>query len=77
MKETYSGGLDIESFATSIIITTLMRIVGVFARSMIIILGLVSLTVFIVGGLLGLIVWLILPFALLWLMFISIIALIK
>jgi len=77
LKETYSGGLDLENFATSIIITTLMRIVGMFARTVIIILGLISLTVFIAGGLLGIILWLILPFAVLWLMFISIIALIK
>jgi len=77
LKETYSGGLDLENFATSIIVTNLMRVVGVFARSALIIFGLISLTIFIVGGLLGIIIWLVLPFAVLWLMFISIIALIK
>lgn len=77
LKETYSGGLDLEGFAASILVTTLMRLVGMVIRSVIIILGLVSLTIFIIGGLLGIVVWLFLPFIILWLMFISIIALIK
>ena len=77
LKETYSGSLDLEGFAASILVTTLMRLVGMVIRSFIIILGLISLTVFIIGGLLGIIVWLFLPFIILWLMFISIIALIK
>ena len=77
LKENYSGGLDLEEFATSIVITTLMRVVGMFARSVVIILGLISLTFFIVGGLLGFLFWLILPILVIWIIFISIIALIK
>jgi len=77
LKETYSGGLDLERFATSILITTLMRLVGMIIRSAIIIFGLISLLIFIIGGLLGIVVWLFLPLIILWLMFISVIALIK
>jgi len=77
LKETYRGGLDLEGFAASIVVTTLMRVVGMVFRTILIVVGLISLIVFIVGGLLGFFIWLILPFAVLWLMFISVIALIK
>lgn len=77
LKENYSGGLDMESLAASIIVTTIMRIVGMIARSVIIITGLISMTILITGGLLGILIWLALPLIILTMAFISIIALIK
>ena len=77
LKENYSGGLDLENFATSIIITTLMRIVGMFARATIIIGGLVTLTLFTFGGLIGFIVWLFLPLIIPALIITSLISIIK
>lgn len=77
LKENYSGGLDLENFATSIIITTLMRIVGMFARATIIVGGLVILTLFIVGGLIGFVVWLFLPLIIPALIVTSLISIIK
>lgn len=77
LKETYTGNLDIENFLTSIIVTTLMRIVGMVARTAIIVSGLITIIIFIVGGLLGFIVWLFLPLIIPALIIISLIALIK
>ncbi len=77
LKEHYSGGLDIESLAASIIVTTIMRIVGMIARTAIIITGVISLSILIIGGILGIVIWLLLPFIILVMIFISIIALVK
>jgi len=77
LKETYAGNLDVESFLNSIIITTLMRVVGMVARSAIIICGLVALIFFIIGGLFGFVVWLFLPLIIPALIITSLIALIK
>jgi hypothetical protein len=77
LQEKYNGGLDMESLAASIIVTNLMRLVGMLARSVIIIFGLIVLMTFIIAGFFGIFLWLILPFAISGLIFISIIALIK
>ncbi len=77
LQENYAGNLDVESFLNSIIITTLMRIVGMFARGFIIICGLVTLVFFIIGGLLGFVVWFFLPLIIPFLIITSLIALIK
>jgi hypothetical protein len=77
LRENYSGGLDMESLAASILVTTLMRIVGMCFRAVIIALGLVSLVFFSLAGLLGIFIWLTLPFIILAVIFTSIIALIK
>ena len=53
LKENYTGGLDIENWLSSILITTLMRLVGMFARSVIIILGLVTISAFSIIGFFG------------------------
>jgi hypothetical protein len=77
LKEDYSGGLDIENFLSSIVVTTLMRMVGMFFRSVIIITGLISIFSFIILGLMGMVVWLTLPLIIVWFVITSIIALLK
>jgi hypothetical protein len=77
LKENYTGGLDIENWLSSILITTLMRLVGMFARSVIIILGLVTISAFSIIGFFGIFVWLTLPRIILGIFFTSIIALTK
>jgi fatty acid desaturase len=77
LKEKYAGGLDMESLASSILITTLMRLVGMVFRAAIIVFGLIVLVTFVIAGLIGIFVWLVLPFALVGLIIISLIALIK
>lgn len=77
LRERYAGGLDMESLAASILVTTLMRIVGMCFRTVIIALGIVSLVTFSIAGFVGIFIWLALPFIILFVMFISIIALTK
>lgn len=77
LKETYTGNLDIGNFLTSIVVTNLMRIVGMVARAAVIISGIVTIIIFIVGGLLGFIVWLFLPLIIIALIIINLIALIR
>jgi len=77
LKEKYHGGLDVENFLSTLIITTIMRLVGMVLRAVIIVIGIVVVVIFIVGGLLGFLAWLVLPFLTLWFLIISIIALTK
>jgi hypothetical protein len=77
LKENYSGGLDIENWLSSIVVTSLMRLVVMIARSAIIVLGLIIILAFSAIGFLGIFVWLTLPFIILGIFFTSIIALTK
>lgn len=77
LREKYAGGLDMESFAASILITTLMRVVGMLARTVIIIFGLITLMTFTLVGFFGIFIWLLLPIIILGLIIVSIIALMK
>ena len=77
LKENYTGNLDVENFLTSIIVTTLMRIVGMFARGTIIVCGIISLIIFVLGGLVGFIIWIFLPVIISVIIITSLITLIK
>ena len=77
LQEKYAGGLDMESLAASIIVTTLMRVVGMLARTVIIIFGLITLTTFTLAGFIGIFIWLLLPMIILGLIVVSIIAIMK
>jgi len=77
LQEKYTGGLDMESLAASIIVTTLMRVVGMLARTVIIIFGLITLTTFTLAGFIGIFIWLLLPMIILGLIVVSIIAIMK
>jgi hypothetical protein len=77
LKENYTGGLDIENWLSSVLVTTLMRLVGMFARSVIIVTGLITILAFLIIGFFGIFVWLALPFIILGMFFTSIIALTK
>ena len=65
LKEKYHGGLDVEDFMSALVVTTIMRFIGMLLRTVMIIIGVAFTLLFIVGGLVGILVWLVLPWALL------------
>ncbi len=77
LKENYKGGLDVESFFSSLVVTTIMRLVGMFLRSFIIVAGLVSLIVSIVLLCALFFVWLVLPALVLILFVVALLAITK
>lgn len=65
LKETATHALDLEDIATSFIVTTLMRLVGMVFRTVAIVCGIfLQLVTFVFGGLM-LLVWLFVPLLLL------------
>jgi hypothetical protein len=64
MRERYRGGFNIENFFEALIITTLMRLVGMFLRSILIFIGIITWLSFLLVGFLGFIIWILLPFIL-------------
>lgn len=74
LKEEYSGGFDPEDFFGTIIVNTLMRIVGLFLRSILIIIGLIcTISTFILGGF-SFFIWLLLPILIPFIFFVSLIS---
>lgn len=61
MKEKYKGGLKIGNFLSSLIINTLMRLVGMIMRSLVILLGLLSILALFAFAIAFYIFWIILP----------------
>ncbi len=61
MKEQYSGGLDLKALFSSLIVNTLMRLIGIISRLVIILLGIFTLLSSFVVSVVGFIVWIFLP----------------
>lgn len=61
ISNTYPKWYSFKEYFSTLLLNTLMRIVGMFIRFFVIILGLISTFVFIVSYPLALIIWLILP----------------
>ena len=64
MKEKYHKGFDVEQMASSFVANTLMRIVGMFMRTILLFFALVSYVVFLVVVIVSFLVWIIIPLAL-------------
>lgn len=62
MGENYKKGFDASEFFSSLLINTIMRIVGIIIRMAVIIIGLLALVAVFIGGIIFLIIWLFLPF---------------
>ncbi|NCS99352.1 hypothetical protein GW764_04165 [Candidatus Parcubacteria bacterium] len=69
--------LDIGGFFETLLINTLMRIIGMVLRTIIIISGLVSLAVSFFIGLVSFFLWLALPFIIIFMMIVSLMGLFK
>lgn len=65
----YESTLDIGEFFGTLIVNTLMRIVGMFIRFFTILLGILSLILIIIAGIGFFIVWILLPFIIVWLFY--------
>lgn len=61
LSESRGKGLDIERFAETLIVNTLMRAVGIFVRTIFIVAGVVAITITAVGGTVLFFVWLAAP----------------
>jgi hypothetical protein len=64
LRERYRGGFNLANFFESLVITNLMRLVGMFLRSILIFVGLVTWFGFLIFGLIGIVIWIFLPFIL-------------
>lgn len=62
LTETYRGGFDPESFFSSLVVNTLMRLVGFFVRSIVIVIGVIALIAAFFVGVALILLWLALPF---------------
>jgi uncharacterized membrane protein len=62
IREGYGGGFDPGEFLSILLVNTLMRIVGMVARSFLIVAGFCVLAAVFVGGLLFFAFWIFLPF---------------
>lgn len=71
MQETYKKGLELEDWAGTFVVNTLMRLVGATVRLVIIAIGLVTITITALVGAIGLVIWLFLPFILLFSLFVG------
>lgn len=65
LGETYGGGLDLEAFASSLIVNGLMRAVGFVTKTVVLLVGLVTYLLVIVFSLFIFIIWAFAPLILL------------
>lgn len=75
LTESKKDLLDIGGLFETLLINTLMRIIGMFLRTIIIISGLISLVVSFFIGLVSFFLWLLLPFVIILMMIVSLIGL--
>lgn len=61
MDEGYKKGLNLEAFFETLIVNTLMRLVGMFLRLVLILMGIISLALVCVGYVFVLVAWLFAP----------------
>lgn len=64
LKENYGGGLDIEKWFESVVVTTIMRVVGFCIRFVVITFGLFFVFLMATVGLLLIMIWFLVPFIL-------------
>lgn len=74
LTEKYRGGLDIEKFMESVIVNTMMRIVGFVLRVFVLISGFFAVALLIVIEAAVLVLWLFIPFIIIFFFMIGIIA---
>lgn len=65
LGETYGGGLDLEAFASSLIVNGLMRAVGFVTKTIVLVVGLVTYILVIIFSLFIFIIWFFAPLILL------------
>ncbi|MFA6269930.1 MAG: hypothetical protein WC657_01850 [Candidatus Paceibacterota bacterium] len=61
LGENYSGGLDLEAFASSFIVNTLMRAVSFVIKTLVLVLGLVSYILVFIFAVFVFIIWILAP----------------
>lgn len=71
LKENYKGGLDLGNFFETLVVTTLMRLVGMILRTMVIVAGIFVWIFFIFLGAVFFALWFVLPFLLIVVLFFS------
>jgi hypothetical protein len=65
LGETYGGGLDLEAFASTLIVNGLMRVVGFFTKTVVLLVGLVSYLLVLIFSFFIFIIWIFAPIILL------------
>jgi hypothetical protein len=73
MHEEYKKGVDPQELAGALIVNLLLRLVGMVLRAVVIVVGLALFLLILVGGLLCFLAWLILPLAIVYLLYLGII----
>jgi hypothetical protein len=61
MGEQYHKGNGLESFASTIVVNTIMRVIGFGMRSVLIVVGIVSFALYLVCAVLAFVLWFALP----------------
>ena len=77
MSDEYRKGLDLGAFFSTLLINTIMRLVGAAVRGVIVVIGLISLAFVLAAGLVLLIAWILMPFIMLALLLLGIHGLIQ
>jgi len=77
LTEKYRGGLNLEQLFETLVISFVMRIVGFIIRTLIILIGLIVLLIVLFSGTVLFLIWLILPFLLIFLFVVGILAVFK
>lgn len=67
LDESYGKGLDLERFASVLIVNTLMRVIGMVARTAFIAAGVVSIVIAAMGGAVIFAAWLAMPLSVIFL----------
>jgi len=65
LGEHYGGGLDLEAFASTVVVNGLMRVVGFFTKTLVLIVGLVSYVLVLIFSGFIFIIWILAPVILL------------
>jgi len=77
LTEKYQGGLDFEKFMESIVVNSLMRLIGFIMRAVVLIVGTVGVLLTFICGAISIALWLVLPFLLLFIFTAGLIAIVS
>lgn len=77
LNEVYKKEFNMEDFFETLVVNTLMRIVGFVLRTFVIIIGFLVLTLMVLLGPLVLVLWVLIPLAVFFLFFLGIITLLS
>jgi len=61
LGEHYKGGLDLNAFASSLVVNGLMRAVGLVTRTLVLLVGLISYTLVLIFSFFVFIIWILAP----------------